>query len=529
MMRKTILIAGMLGILNVTAASAQITLSLDECRDRAVRTSRELDQARIRMEMAGYDRKIARAHYLPSINATGAYLYNNRDIALISDEKSDLLPMAGTLLQGQMESALSGAAGQFQAAMTDKMTQLMTAIQTNPALAAEYMGSPMWQTVIGMLQGTDPGTLAGQLPDIATPVNAIGADLNDALHPDMHNLWLGAITLQQPVFAGGKILYSNQMAALSEELAQSKYDMQYADVIVDVDQAYWQIVSIANKKKLAEAYAELLHHMEKDMERTAEAGLATESDILQIKVKANEADMLLTKAGNGLELAKMLLCKRIGLPLESDIRLVDEALDIIPQPVEPSGKELEQIYSDRPETRSLQLAGEIYDRKAKVARADLMPTLALTANYLLSNPNAFNGIQNTWNGGMFTVGVMVSVPLFHGGGTLNQFRKAKAEARLYQDQYQDARELVELQVARERKQLKEAHEKLAMTESNLTSAEENLRQATVGFEAGVTPTDVVLAAHTAWLSAHSDYIDAGIGLQMACDALQKAEGNYREQ
>ena len=94
---------------------------------------------------------------------------------------------------------------------------------------------------------------------------------------------------------------------------------------------------------------------------------------------------------------------------------------------------------------------------------------------------------------------------------------------------QDARELVELQVARERKQLREAHEKLDMTESNLASAEENLRQATVGFEAGVTPTDVVLAAQTAWLSAHSDYIDAGIGLQMACDALQKAEGNYREQ
>ena len=56
MMRKTILIAGVLGILNVTAASAQITLSLDECRDRAVRTSRELDQARIRRDMAGYDR-----------------------------------------------------------------------------------------------------------------------------------------------------------------------------------------------------------------------------------------------------------------------------------------------------------------------------------------------------------------------------------------------------------------------------------------------------------------------------------------
>lgn len=45
-------------------------------------------------------------------------------------------------------------------------------------------------------------------------------------------------------------MYSNQIAALAEQLAEAKYDMKYADVIVDVDQAYWQIVSIANKKSL---------------------------------------------------------------------------------------------------------------------------------------------------------------------------------------------------------------------------------------------------------------------------------------
>ncbi|MBR0300902.1 MAG: TolC family protein, partial [Bacteroidales bacterium] len=74
-----------------------------------------------------------------------------------------------------------------------------------------------------------------------------------------------------------------------------------------------------------------------------------------------------------------------------------------------------------------------------------------------------------------------------------------------------------------------AREKLGMCESNLDSAEENLRQATVGFEAGVASTDTVLGAQTAWLSAHSDYIDAGIELQMAFANLQKAEGNYKGQ
>ena len=530
-MKKSILVI-LLG-LAAAAASAQGTapaayngqaLTLTDCQQMAVQQSKDLEQARTQIRMAGYDRKIALANYFPNISATGTYLYNSRDIALIGDAQSGMLQNAGTLIQGQLDAAMAGASQQMSAAMTQKMTQLMTAIKTNPALAAEYMGSPMWQTILNMLQGVDPSSLAGLVPNIAEPVNAIGSDIDKALHPDLHNIWVGAVTVQQPVFVGGKIIYSNQMAALAEDLAQSKYDMKYADVVLDVDQAYWQIISIANKRKLARSYLDLLEQMQDDVNKAIAAGVATESDALQVKVKVNEAQMLLTKADNGLSLSKMLLCKRIGLPLDTEIVLADETVDVIPEPQAPAMKSLEDIYADRPETRSLQLAGKIYDKKAKVVRADMMPKVALTANYLISNPNAFNGIQNTWNGGTFVAGVMVNVPIFHGLENVNRYKKAKAEATLYQTQYEDARELIGLQVAQQRKLLGESREKVEMTLSNLENAEENLRKATIGFEAGVLPTNTVLGAQTAWLSAHSEYIDAGIELQMAAAQLLKAEG-----
>ena len=534
-MKKSILVI-LLG-LAAAAASAQGTapaayngqaLTLTDCQQMAVQQSKDLEQARTQIRMAGYDRKIALANYFPNISATGTYLYNSRDIALIGDAQSGMLQNAGTLIQGQLDAAMAGASQQMSAAMTQKMTQLMTAIKTNPALAAEYMGSPMWQTILNMLQGVDPSSLAGLVPNIAEPVNAIGSDIDKALHPDLHNIWVGAVTVQQPVFVGGKIIYSNQMAALAEDLAQSKYDMKYADVVLDVDQAYWQIISIANKRKLARSYLDLLEQMQDDVNKAIAAGVATESDALQVKVKVNEAQMLLTKAENGLSLSKMLLCKRIGLPLDTEIVLADETVDVIPEPQAPAMKSLEDIYADRPETRSLQLAQQIYDKKAKVVRADMMPKVALTANYLISNPNAFNGIQNTWNGGTFVAGVMVNVPIFHGLENVNRYKKAKAEATLYQTQYEDARELIGLQVAQQRKLLGESREKVEMTLSNLENAEENLRKATIGFEAGVLPTNTVLGAQTAWLSAHSEYIDAGIELQMAAAQLLKAEGELRK-
>ena len=225
----------------------------------------------------------------------------------------------------------------------------------------------------------------------------------------------------------------------------------------------------------------------------------------------------------------MLLCKRIGLPLDSVIALADEGLDIVPAPVLQAEKPLEEIYADRPETRSLTLAGEIYDRKAKIARADLMPQVALVGAYTMTNPNAFNGIQNSWNGGMLSAGVMVKVPIFHGMESLNKYRKAEAERQVYASKLDDARELISLQVTQQRNLCDEAARKYLMAESNLSSAEENLRSATLGYEAGVIPTNTVLAAQTAWLSAHSEYLDAGIEWQMATSLLQKVEGNYKNQ
>ena len=474
-------------------------LTLDDCRQMAVQESKTLSQARIETEMAGYDRKIAMANYFPKISATGAYVYNNRDVALLNEDQSNRLRNAGTNVQNAFWDYLQGGADNIQGDLTREVaTRLLEALRANP-----------------------------NLPDIATPINAIGQDIDNALHPNLHNIWVGAVTVQQPVFVGGKIIYSNQMAVLAQQLSEAKYDMKEADVLLDVDQAYWQIISIANKKKLAESYVELLDEMEKDVQTAVNAGVSTESDLLQVRVKANEARMMLTKATNGLTLSKMLLCKRIGLPLDSAIVLADETLDVIPEPGRPVEKSLEDIYESRPETRSLTLATKIFDKKAKVVRADLMPTVALMGAFTVSNPNIYDGFQNGWRGGNLSAGVMVKIPITHGGEALFKYKKAKAEARLYQNQLDDAKQMITLQVTQQRKLFDEALQKVEMARSNLDLAEDNLRSARVGLDAGVIATNTVLGAHTAWLSAHSEYIDAGIELQMTAASLRKAEGGYK--
>ena len=477
-----------------TYAGAQQVLTLDECRQMAVENNNSLKTAEQKIKVAGYDRNIALANYFPKITATGTYMYTTNDWKLISDEQAETIQTAGTTLQNDV---------------TNRMMQIMA----DKDVMKKYMDDAAFRKLIDGLKTTD----------IATPINAIGQHITDALTLDMHNLCGAVVSVQQPVFMGGKIVASNQMAKYAEELAKSQYDTEHAQVLADIEQAYWQIVSIAAKKNLAENYADLLRQMGKDVDALVAEGFATPSDALTIKVKTNEAEMLLTKATNGLVLAKMLLCKECGLPLDSKITLADENLDAIPVPEMSPVISDEEVYAARPEIRSLDLAKKIYDKKVAVVRADGLPTVAVMANYAVTNPNVFNGFQNKF-GGFFSAGVVVNVPIFHGTEAIQKTKKAKAEAALTQYRLDDAKEMISLQVAQLRQQEGEALEKLTAAESNLESAEENLRVATAGWNEGMIASNVVLQAQTAWLQAHSEYIETGVELQMCSVNLAKAEG-----
>lgn len=96
------------------------------------------------------------------------------------------------------------------------------------------------------------------------------------------------------------------------------------EVILSTDQAYWQVVSLAHKRRLAEGYLKLLQKLDSDVDKMIAEGVATKADGLSIKVKVNEAEMTLTKVTDGLSLARMLLCQLCGLDLSTPVMLTDE-------------------------------------------------------------------------------------------------------------------------------------------------------------------------------------------------------------
>lgn len=456
-MRKCVL-CGVLLLLFGKMVSAQQTLSLQECRDLAVKNNKELRIAEEKIRMADYEKKAALTKYFPQISANGAYMWNQKDLNLLD--------------MGQLSSSLASSLGGL-----------------------------------------------AQLPVVQQTVEAI----NDLQHLDIQNVWVGNVALVQPVFMGGKIVTYNQITAYAKELAMSMNDQKLQDLLYKTDETYWQVVSLVNKKKLADAYVELLRKTDEDMAALIAEGVATQADGLSVKVKLNEAEMAQTKVNNGLALSRMLLAQLCGLPLTDTQTLADEQLDNFPVEERTTSVDMNQAFMNRNELKSLDLAAKIYKKKERIVLADLLPTVAFSANYFVTNPNLFNGYKNDF-AGMFNLGVIVRVPITAWWEGSYKRNAARAETRIRQLEWEDAREKIELQVNQSVYKVNEASKKLAASNRNMENAEENLRSANLGFEEGVIPALNLMAAQTAWFSARSTLIDAQIDMKLTQVYLNKALG-----
>lgn len=484
-MRKTFILTILLSL--TFSLKAQRVLNLDSCRALALANNKELLISNEKINAAHYQQKAAFTNYLPNVSATGAYMRNQKEFSLLNNDQKTALSGLGTSVSGPLQQAAQ------------------TIGQLHPELAP--LLSSLGTTLVPAL-------------------NQAGNSIIDAFRTDTRNVYAGAITLTQPLYMGGKIRAYNKITRYAEELARQQHHSGMQEVILSTDQAYWQVISLTNKKKLAEGYLKLLQQLDGDVEKMINEGVATKADGLSVRVKVNEAEMTLTKVEDGLSLSRMLLCQLCGLDLSTPIALTDENMESIPLLAADAHFNMATAYANRPEIRSLELATQIYKQKVNVIRAEHLPSVALMGNYMVTNPSVFNGFENKFKG-MWNVGVMLQLPIWHWGEGTYKVKAAKAEARIAQYQLEDAREKIELQVNQSAFKVNEATKKLTMASKNMEKADENLRYATLGFKEGVIATSNVLEAQTAWLSAQSEKIDAQIDVKLTEIYLQKSLGTLK--
>ena len=452
-------------------SSAQIELTIEKSRELALQYSRHIAISSKEKEKAVFTRKSYRANFFPKLSASGMYMYRT----------------------GNLSYALPGG-------YLPTYVPSLTEQKLVPNLLVDPAGNP----IIG-----PDGNLVFKsyafMPDVTMDIT-------------MEGIGIAGLTLEQPIYMGGKIRAASDMAKTGEALADENIRLNRAKVLSEADAAYWQYVRVKEKLDVAVKYSSLLEQLVRQLTDAYSTGMISRNDLLKAEVKKNEADLMVQKAKNGLELTRMNLCRVTGLPYQTDI-VVNDSL-----PEMPSAEVLtaQDNIDKRPEFKMLEKNIELKEKEIRLVRSDYLPQIGVGASYSYIEGPQLNDVRTSDDA--FSAMATVKIPIFGWGEGRNKVKSAKADYEISKLKMEDARELMELELARARFNMKDAQSRVEMTHLSLKQAEENLRVSKNMYELGEETLTNYLEAQVQWQKAKSELIEAKAELKLSETKYLKATG-----
>jgi len=325
----------------------------------------------------------------------------------------------------------------------------------------------------------------------------------------MRGTYMAGVNLTQPIYAGGKITTGNRLARIGEETAAEQLRMTRMDVLVEADNTYWTYIAVGRKVRMLESYHAQMDTLHRQTEAALAAGMATENDLLRIDAKRTEIHYQLQKVQNGADLCRMSLCRIVGADFDTQIEATDTTF-VASQPVGLSAE-----TAARPE---LHLLEKQIREQIRMARADMLPTVALTANYMYYGNIKLNGMTDAggtmipfsqeFRDGMGMAMLSVQIPIFHWGENRKKVRKAQYELRNAELDLQKNTRLLNIEVQQAIRNVQDGYELIHTAEKGLQQADENLRVMRNRYAASMAPLTDLLDAQSQWQQAESNLIEA---------------------
>ncbi len=333
----------------------------------------------------------------------------------------------------------------------------------------------------------------------------------------------GSITLSQPIYTGGRIRYGKQTAAKGIEIQQERKNIATADLLADVEKAYWQVVQVTEKIVLAQRFKEMLVVLRNDLKNSFDAGLIYKNDLLRVEVTLNEAELNLTKAHDGLVMAKLNLAQIMGNAGTTDFMLSDSVTGNFMEL--PS---LSDASADsRPEIRMLKRALEAEELQRKMLKAEQLPQLGVSLTGLAVGGQRVN-LENGKNHMTSYYGLAsLSFPIFEWGRKTNKVKEQTFKIAAQQQRLEDVNELINLEVQNAYLELNQAAKNVRLSVLSLEQADENLKLTNDRFKAGTIVGKDVEEAQVLWEEAYSNLIDAKIEYKINEVLYRKSIGELK--
>ncbi len=329
----------------------------------------------------------------------------------------------------------------------------------------------------------------------------------------------GSVTFNQPLLKGAwPLVVGETVVAAKSDLLKEGLNAECCDtnsrqkLILDVISQYYGIKNQLELVEIAKKAVERATRLSKATEAKLKVELATQLDVSRAEVQLATQQRALAQAlqelGNEEEKFKVLL----GLKTTEKVELTDE---VVYQPSEEIIKEedlpkfIDTAMKNRPDLRTEQIKVEDADRKLRIARRDLLPSLDSSFTYSFGNVGGLNEAvpsSESWNGSL-----TLSYPLPLTSTKINIEQSAVA-LRREERTLVEKKEGINRDIKTDLRNVVKLQEQIAIVKGEIESAEKKLKIANFRFDRG--------------LASNFDIVDAENNLILARQNLTKAIVDY---
>ncbi|WP_164977515.1 TolC family protein [Ancylomarina salipaludis] len=316
------------------------------------------------------------------------------------------------------------------------------------------------------------------------------------------------VQLAQPIYMGGKVRSSYHMSKLGSELSIYNKKLQSSEVLLETDQAYWNLVSIKEKESLAQKYVDMLTTLVLDLNNAYNLEITTKNELLKAQVQLNQARLDLFKTKNVHTLSKMALCQVIGKDLKSEVVATDTSINVVENKIQ--ADYLQKALLNRPELLMQAKQVEISKEQVKYERANYLPQMGVGASYTYTNK--INSILPSSK--ILTVQANVTIPIFHWQERKHKLATARFRSKQKELELDRAEDIISLEVQQSYFNLQEALQQIELAKISMDQANENLELTKNSFYEELANTRELLDAQAFWQKAHSELIDSKINYKL---------------
>lgn len=304
-------------------------------------------------------------------------------------------------------------------------------------------------------------------------------------------------TLTQPLFVGGQIVNGNRLADIGKQVAELQAELQTKDLLQKVTENYYQIVKLKLNLATIRSAQEQLYAIYREVQSYVDAGVTTRNDLLRVRLELQRLSSDSLTVGNAHHVMCLLLAQQTGMAGEK-IDVQDMALADIESPLNYYISPDEAVAA-RQELALAQKGVEAGKLKVRMERGKHLPTVAvgLTVSNVglggLSEGAKSMMETNTTNGMVFGT---VSVPITSWWGGSHAIRREKLALQQSQNQLQDAREQLIIDIESSWSSLMEAYKQIEIATISVAEARENMRMSMDKYRSGTEILSTLLESQT---------------------------------